>query len=209
MELERNAEFIRGFSGQDFQARLPQLDIPDVLPKDFVVQDYFVVVPGAGAPFRQWPPEFFAGIVTRIRSEHRLTPVLCGAPGEEMLGAVLRQQLSGTVEDWSGKTSIRELVAIIRGARFVLCNESGAMHVAAAVGTPSFCIVGGGHWGRFVPYHLENPATNPFPVPIVHYMDCFCCNWKCIFKVADGRPVRCIEQVSVDEVWSAVHASML
>ena len=207
MELERNAEFIRGLCGQDFQARLPRLDIPDVLPMDFVVQDYFVVVPGAGAPFRQWPLDFFAEMVTRIKLEHGLKPVICGAPGEEILGAQLRQQLTGEVEDWCGTTSTRELVAIIRGARFVLGNESGAIHIAAAVGTPSFCIAGGGHWGRFLPYDLENPAASLLPVPIMHQMDCFCCNWKCIFKLADSRPVRCVEQVSVNDVWAAVHAS--
>jgi ADP-heptose:LPS heptosyltransferase len=204
MELERNAEFIRGLGVLDFKAKSPQLDIPDVLPENFVVKDYFVVVPGAGVSIRQWPLEFFAEIATRIKNEFGLTPVICGAPGEEMLGVQLRQQLNGSVEDWTGKTSMTELVSIIRGARLVLGNESGAMHIAAAVETPAFCITGGGHWGRFVPYHMETTATGPLPVPIVHHMDCFCCNWKCNFKVADGRPVRCIEQVSIDDVWSAI-----
>ncbi|MFA7062231.1 MAG: glycosyltransferase family 9 protein, partial [Pedobacter sp.] len=140
MELERNAEFIRGLGSRDFQARLPSLDIPEVLPRGFNSQDYFVVAPGAGILFRQWPLEFFTEIVIRVKSEYGLTPVICGAPGEEMFGVLLRQQLNSTVEDWSGKTTIIELVAIIRGARFVLGNESGAMHIAAIVDTPAFCI---------------------------------------------------------------------
>jgi ADP-heptose:LPS heptosyltransferase len=204
MELERNAEFIRGLDGRDFHARLPRLDIKNVLPKDFVVQDYFVMVPGAGASFRQWPLEFFSEIATRTSFEYGLSFVICGAPGEEILGEQLRQKLSCTVYDWAGKTSMRELVAIIRDARFVLGNESGVVHIAAAVGTPVFCIVGGGHWGRFIPYHIQNPSTSLYPVPIFHHMDCYCCNWKCNFKIANGRPFRCIEQVSVDEVWSAI-----
>lgn len=204
MELERNAEFIRGLGVRDFQSSLPRLDIPDALPMDFVAQDYFVIVPGAGASIRQWPLEFFAEIVNRIKSEYVLTPVLCGAPDEEIFAAKLIHHLSCSVEDWSGKTSMMELVAIIRGARFVLGNESGAIHIAAAVGTPAFCIAGGGHWGRFIPYQIENIPTSPLPVSIKHQMDCFCCNWKCCFKVADGKPVRCIEQISVDDVWTTV-----
>ena len=106
--------------------------------------------------------------------------------------------------DWTGKTSLQELVAVIAGAHLLIGNETSAVHIAAAVGTPSVCITGGGHFGRFVPYVMVYGGTKPVPRVIVEKMDCFICNWHCIYGAKEGNPFPCIERIAVESVFKAV-----
>jgi ADP-heptose:LPS heptosyltransferase len=106
----------------------------------------------------------------------------------------------------TGKTNLIELAVIIKGARFLVGNETSAIHFAAAVSTPSLCILGGGHYARFMPYEIESKIERPLPLPIIHQMDCFGCNWQCRYPYKKGGPVPCIENISVDEVFTAFQA---
>jgi len=59
----------------------------------------------------------------------------------------------------AGKTTIAQLVELIRNASLLIGNDSAAIHMAAATQTPSVCILGGGHYGRFLPYQPESRET--------------------------------------------------
>ncbi|MBW1746667.1 MAG: hypothetical protein JRG74_11105 [Deltaproteobacteria bacterium] len=102
------------------------------------------------------------------------------------------------------ETDLTELVAIIKDAQFLLGNDTSAVHIATAVATPAFCLLGGGHYGRFMLYDIENKTKKPHPVAIIHQMDCFSCNWRCRYFVEDGKPCPCIEKISVEEVFAAL-----
>ena len=83
--------------------------------------------------------------------------------------------------DLVGKTSLVELVELLRNALLVLSNETSAVHIGAAVGAPVICILGGGHFGRFLPYVVEKPEpSRPTPIVVVQPMSCFGCNWQCV-----------------------------
>jgi ADP-heptose:LPS heptosyltransferase len=77
-------------------------------------------------------------------------------------------------------------------------NETSATHIAVAVGTPSICLLGGGHFGRFVPY--PDGVGGTIPVPVHHAMDCFGCDWHCTQPHRDGDPAPCIAAIAVDSV---------
>lgn len=205
MELERNAEFIRGLGIEDFRAGLPELVINAKLPPKFDASNYIVIVPGGSQVLKQWPVERFAELCERIHRMFGFMVVVCGSQSETVLGSRLRilaaGEDAGWIEDWTGKTSLVELATIIKGAKLLIGNDSSAVHIAAAVGTPAFCVVGGGHFGRFVPYRLEKETARPMPVAIFHQMECYGCNLKCT-KALDGDvPGACILQISVDDVW--------
>lgn len=205
MELERNAEFMRVLGIKDFRAGMPELAISAKLPPKFDARDYIVVVPGGSLALKQWPVERFAELSERIHRMLGVMVIICGSQSEALLGSHLRMLASGEetcwIEDWTGKTSLVELATIIKGAKLIIGNDSSAVHIAAAVGTPAFCIVGGGHFGRFVPYRLEKETARPMPVAIFHQMECYGCNLKCT-KALDGNvPGACILQISVDDVW--------
>lgn len=206
MELERNAEFVRNLGSKEFKANLPKLSLPVQLPEGFVADNYVVIVPGASLPLKCWSLENFTNICKRIHDDLSLKVVICGGPNEIILGQKLLATTAGTnaswIEDWTGRTSLVGFASIIKRSRLLIGNDSSAVHLAVAVGTPSVCIVGGGHFGRFIPYNIAVNDPVKLPVPVFHSMNCYGCNLKCTYDVDAAGP--CISLISVKQVWDEV-----
>lgn len=211
-ELERDADFLRGLGETVDGPASPSLgplspgpvgQLPAALQGS---PDYVVIVPGAGSGRRMWPVDRFADLARRIADARGLRLVICGSPGERALGEELvrRSGLDGALM-LAGQTSLTEMIETMRHARLVVANDSGGAHIAAAVGTPSICLLGGGHFGRFLPY----PEALPDPRPIcVHAdMDCFGCNWRCTRPHDPQSPLPCLEAIPTEAaVTAALHA---
>jgi ADP-heptose:LPS heptosyltransferase len=202
MELIRNADFIRGLGNVKFKAGVPTLPVQALSPVH--LGSFYVLVPGAGAKLRQWPVESFVQLAGKIYRATGWTGVVCGGAGETVLGDAIEKSAGVPIENWAGKTSLRELVAVIAKACVVVGNETSAIHISAAVSTPSVCIVGGGHFGRFVPYKVEDETTRPLPAVCFHPMECFGCNWQCGRCSKSEMVAPCITKVTVDDVWEVV-----
>lgn len=70
---------------------------------------------------------------------------MCGSLEEKSIcNEIIEILRSVPVLNLAGKTSLVELVEVIRGAKMLVGNDSSAIHIAAATGTPSVCIHGGG-----------------------------------------------------------------
>ncbi len=208
-ELQRHDEFIRDLGCAEFKSSVPSFTFQYDLPAGFVHQKFYVVVPGAGAQYRQWPLENFAQIARSVYDLTGLTAVVCGAKSESSLGDRLIDIQPGLFKNWVGKTSLRELVAIINAAEFVLSNETSAIHIAALLNVPSVCILGGGHFGRFLPYEVDNKKVKNVPLPVYVAMDCFHCNWQCRFNVPKGRPAPCVENVKVEAALKTIEQVLM
>lgn len=205
MELQRNAEFIRGL-GYIFKS-----GVPDLMPVAQGIHNpaannssYFVLVPGALWTGRRWPLEKFSEFASLVFHQTGMSAVICGGGTERQLGEALIAVMDIPVVNMVGETSLPELLAVIKDAQFLLGNETSAIHFAAAVSTPSCCILGGGHYGRFMPYDIDSKTDKSLPVPIIHKMNCFGCNWRCRYFINDNAPVPCIEKISVEEVFAAL-----
>lgn len=72
----------------------------------------------------------------------------------------------------SGKTSLRQTAAILKRCRLAIGAETGIAHIACAVDIPNVIIIGGGHYGRFIPY---SPSTSLVALPL----ECYWCDWIC------------------------------
>ncbi|KAA6232077.1 glycosyltransferase family 9 protein [Chlorobium phaeovibrioides] len=203
MEIDRNAEFMSALTGAPCKAAVPLipklLDLPSSLCPSL---PYFIVFPGASVPIREWPLEKFASVIDDTVRLTGLIPVLCGSGAEKELCASLSSFCSADCLDYSGRTSLAEFTEVIRGAMFLIGNETSAVHIAAAVQTPSICILGGGHYGRFMPYpdHLDGVK----PLVAMSRMDCFNCNWRCVQTENRDEPFPCITGVSVEQVMAMV-----
>ncbi|MFO1189568.1 MAG: glycosyltransferase family 9 protein [Alphaproteobacteria bacterium] len=97
---------------------------------------YFLLVPG-GAPHRpakRWPPARFAELARAVAARGR-APVVIGAAAERELGAAIAAA-EPAVRDLTGATGLADVAALARGADGALGNDTGPMHLIAAVGTP-------------------------------------------------------------------------
>lgn len=208
MELRRNASFVRQIGPEDFQAGLPTLPtnclptVPGELP-----DTYYVLFPGAGSERRKWGCARFARIADRMYEETGWTGIICGGPGEENLGKKIKSLTEATLENHIGGTTLSELAAVIAGAQVLIGNETSAVHLATAVATPSVCVLGGGHYGRFVPYETEEENPNrPVPRPVINKMPCFQCDWDCCFDIGSKATAPCVDRITVEAVWEQTHA---
>lgn len=199
MELQRNAEFISHLTDKKFKASLPQLPVLTTLPKRLQVQaDYFILFPGASWNGRQWPTQRFAQVLEQLHRRYGWQAVLCGSPAEGTLCQSIADETQVACLNLSGQTTLAELAELIRSARLLIGNETSAVHLAAAVGTPAVCILGGGHFGRFMPY--PDPVVGLKPLVAAHQMPCFNCNWRCSQPHDPAGPVPCIAAVTIEVV---------
>lgn len=100
------------------------------------------VCPGAEyGPAKRWPVESFVAAAKLISGRRSLRVVLFGAPNDAPVAEQFMSQFP-EAENLTGKTSLAEFMAGLANAKLVLCNDSGAMHVAAALGRPTIAIFG-------------------------------------------------------------------
>jgi heptosyltransferase-2 len=100
---------------------------------------------GAGASYgsaKCWPPERFAASLNQILSQTDADVILLGTEAEGSVSSVIASQLRHAPVDLTGKTSIADLPALLSQCHLFLGNDSGAMHVAAAVGLPVVAVFG-------------------------------------------------------------------
>jgi ADP-heptose:LPS heptosyltransferase len=126
--------------------------LSEVRPEWSLPAAYFVVVPGSGNPNKWWPTESFARTCLHVARRYELTPVICGGAADRKVTTPLHAALDGPAIDLTGRTSLPELLSVLRMACFLISIDTGAVHLAAAVGCPVFGLFSGLHFGRFSPY---------------------------------------------------------
>jgi ADP-heptose:LPS heptosyltransferase len=213
MELVRNAEFVRGAVGLNYKAAVPDLRAaaaswrePIELTAILSDRKYYVFFPGASWEGRQWPAENFVEVANRLYHETGWLGVLCGGPGDQPVASRIVSSSNSALVNLAGRTTLSELTAVIRNAQLLLTNETSAVHIGAALGRPTVCILGGGHYGRFMPYSVVERGDRPLPTAVTHIMPCFGCNWQCKYPVPKGDAVPCIQQITVPDVWKMILA---
>lgn len=203
MELDRNGEFIQNLTGQKFKVDLPKLPILAALPENLKFQeDYFILFPGASWHGKQWPPSHFAQVLEQLHHRRGWRAVLCGSSTELALCQSVVNMSNVPSVNLAGKTTLAELTELIRASRLLIGNDTSAVHIAAAVGTPVVCILGGGHYGRFMPYSEKIKGIKPLAA--TYKMPCFNCNWCCNQIHDPSGPVPCISRISVEKVLNLV-----
>jgi len=165
---------------------------------------YFVMALGASQGLKQWPTDRFGHIADRIHRETGWTGVVCGGRGDRPLAADMARAAQIPVVDLTGHTSLAELTDVIARAELLVSNDTAAVHIAAAVGTPSVCVAGGGQYGRFVPYPVSRLAAYAPPRLVVHPLPCFGCDWNCRYRLTGRQPAPCVASVTTQAVWTEV-----
>lgn len=208
--LHREAEFTRGLGKSKCGPHLLAIGryLKPACISDKLPDHYYVLFPGSGANYKRWPIQNFLELAIRIHDFAGLTGVICGGVEEGGLGGYLTRNSEFALIDVSGQTSLNDLSVIIERSMFIVCNDTCAIHIAAAVRTPGVCILGGAEYGRCLPYMAEEDDLCFSPKVCVHKMVCFGCGWKrpCVPRVK-GRNnivVPCIAGVTVNQVFETV-----
>lgn len=123
---------------------LPKLTIPagalDNLPR---LEDFIALMPGAArGASKMWPLAHFEELGKRILSETGLSIVFAGGAGDAFACETLAEKLGERASNLAGKTNLQEWAALLSHAKVAVANDSGGMHLAAAVGTPVVGIYG-------------------------------------------------------------------
>jgi ADP-heptose:LPS heptosyltransferase len=134
---------------------------------------YFVIFPGSGDPIRRWPTAHFVAVARYLADHAGFEPVVCGSAGDKEAADLFVGAYGRPLVDLTGKTSLTGLLALLKGSRCLISVDTGAVHMAAAVGCPVFGLFSGLYYGRFAPYPPEiAPAFVAFyPAEIQEMID--------------------------------------
>lgn len=102
------------------------------------LKDYAVFVAGARWKTKIWPPENFGKLSALLPFKS----VIVGSRSDAAIANEIVALSEGKAVSLTGKTSLKELIGIMRGSRFVVSNDSGPMHIAAALGVTVFAVFG-------------------------------------------------------------------
>ena len=139
-DRERAAELLRG-AGVDPAAPLLGL------------------VPGAAAAFKRWPADRFVAVARTVmagRGEWRV--VVLGTPSERRLADAVAAAVGPSALSLAGRLDLLTLRGLVAGMRLLLTNDTGPLHIAVAVGTPTVSLFGA----------TESRGTGPLQDPERH-----------------------------------------
>jgi len=156
-----------------------------------IPKDYAVIAPGARWRTKRWPPEKFGELVSLLP----LNTVVVGGKGDEGIAKEIVALSKGKADSLAGKTTLKELIEVIRGAQFFVSNDSGPMHIAAALGIPVLAIFGPTDPVRTGPYGRGH-------IVIREDVSCAPC-----FK-RSCSDLRCMRDLSVEKVFEYVKTKL-
>lgn len=100
--------------------------------------EYAAIAPGARWETKTWP----AGKFGELASMLPIRSVVLGGREDAALAETVVGRSGGKAVSLAGKTGLKGLACIVKNARFMVCNDSGPMHMAAALGTPVYAVFG-------------------------------------------------------------------
>jgi len=114
--------------------------------KEPIMSDNIIcIAPGSSnTPEKRWPVGNWVNLINQLMSKYPNYKInLVGTPKDsEICQEILRHQKLSSIEDLSGNTSLIDLCEILKKSNALICNDSGAMHLANVLGVPVFAIFG-------------------------------------------------------------------
>ncbi|HEY7334220.1 MAG TPA: lipopolysaccharide heptosyltransferase II [Bryobacteraceae bacterium] len=105
--------------------------------------DVIGVSPGAAyGSAKRWPPDRFVESASRLARELDAAVAVFGSKDERALCAWVASGISAPVRNFAGETTLGEFIAFAAACRVYLTNDSGAMHIASALGVPTVAVFG-------------------------------------------------------------------
>ena len=151
------------------------------------------VCPGAEyGPAKRWPPAYFAELAKRLTLDG-YTVAIVGSRSDHAVGAQIEQASGNSARNLCGQTTLDEAVDLLAAATLCVSNDSGLMHVAAAVGTPLLALYGSSS-PRFTPPLSANALVLKLDLP---------CS-PCYKRECPLQHFNCMVHLTPDHVYAAI-----
>lgn len=168
-----------------------------------------VIHPSGGRTIKQWPVDRWREVARRLQEEMGATVAVTGGASDGALARALGEGLKHPAIDLSGRLTVAETMAVIGAADLFLSPDTGPMHMACVMGTPSVAVFGPSAAERYFSSDLS-------PQPALHVVvrrELWCAPCNLIRRppeecVADVTP-ECLRIVGVDDVFAAAAALLL
>jgi len=159
-------------------------------------REYVVMTPSAGKAANRWPAENFGSLAARLP----LPTVLIGGKSDIPVTEEVLRHAHGKAVSLAGRTSLKELLPIIGNASYFVTNDTGPMHIAAALGIPVFAIFGPANPTRTGPYGPGHTVIRKDLACSPCYAWKPCQNWRCMEEITVGKVAEIIqEKMSADK----------
>jgi ADP-heptose:LPS heptosyltransferase len=160
-----------------FSVILPAVDLPKntrmnaiPVPVPDVEGPFAILMPGASEAFREWPPERFAAVARHLHSTRQLRLLVLGTKADSPKAEAIRRAAPGVpVESLCGKLTLSQVVYMMSRSAGGVTNDSGGIHILAALGKPAVAVSNGVSFGYFHPYPPEISSTVSFVYPQAFY----------------------------------------
>jgi ADP-heptose:LPS heptosyltransferase len=193
--IAKNLRLLRAVGVEDDAIRFPLAAAPSRALNELQARlpsgPFALINPGAAWPNKRWPAERFGEIASFLKEECGLTPVVLWGPGEERLaGSVVAASANAAVA--APPTGLADLVALSRAAALVVSGDTGPLHIATAVGTPTVSLFGPTDPDRNGPYKPDDVVVSRYEACGCQYdRECHESRW-------------CLGDITVAEVSAAV-----
>jgi len=183
-----------------FAAGEPLKTVAQKLAALGVGPEYAVIHPGVDSPHNGWQAEKFAQVADALQG-NGLRAVFACAPGQVRQVDEIVEKMNTPRYSLAGRTSLGELAALLQQAKFLLCHNSGPMHMAAALGTPVFALFGAVAPDRWI------PQVEPHRV-FYKGIECSPCTRATRKPECFRGDAECKRLISADEVLCAIRETM-
>ncbi|MBI1884389.1 MAG: glycosyltransferase family 9 protein [Chlamydiae bacterium] len=157
---------------------------------------YAVLAPGAASSLKRWPIEKFKQLAEKLKSENSLPVIIVGASSDQK-----EFENFFPSSEWlnlTGEFSLMELGELLKGARLLITNDSGPMHLGAAWGTPTLALFGPTDLERYGPYGSMHRVVR---------LDLRCS--PCMAATCRIKTRECLDHLEVDPVYQTVGEMLL
>lgn len=157
--------------------------------------------PSGGRAVKQWPLERWAEVAARLQRELQATLLVSGSAADAPLAAALSRGLPEQPLDLTGRLSVRETLALIERLDLFLSPDTGPMHMACAVGTPSVSVFGPSDPARY--FSGGSGASGSRHVVVRAELWCAPCNLirRPPRECARAAAPECLERVTAEAVF--------
>jgi ADP-heptose:LPS heptosyltransferase len=142
--------------------------IPVPLPR--ITEPFAIFMPGASDAFREWPPDRFAQIARHLSETRGLRIVVLGTKADSPKAIAVQQAVpTASVENLCGQLSLPQVAFLMSRCVVGVTNDSGGIHLLAALNKPGVAVSNCFSFGFFHPYPREISDSVNFVYPQAFY----------------------------------------